>query len=327
MNSSVKTKSMLVAMGLVAGAAGLVIVVMLGTNRTEQSGQQTNDLFASPDATCGPNAAGCPREQALEASELRRLHELLVSAQMAGDGKTAIAAAESLSQLAVREPLPGRLAAQRLTAAQYFVHLQFSAPHAVLGIPAPGENFPYAQAMWHYMRGAARAATGDTAGAQQDVEAITLIQLNGNFTTLTAGAAATKDAVRTARHVLQGRIAQARGQSIAAIVELERAAAIEDTLPDMQPPYWYSPVRQSLGAALLKAGQLDRAEQAFRACLDRNPDNGWALFGLAEVYQQRGLLDAAAATKARLNRVWAGNQRAARTGTSLNGSVRPAPDG
>jgi tetratricopeptide (TPR) repeat protein len=281
---------------------------MVGTNRTRHTGQQTSALLTITDAPCGPNAAECPREQPLEASNLLHLHGLLVSAQMAGDGQAAIAAAETLSQLAAREPLRGRLLAQRFTAAQYFVHLQFSTPQTVLTIPAPSEDLPYAVAMWHYARGAARATTGDTAGAQQDVEAIALIQLNASFTTLTAGAAATKDAVRTGRHVLQARIAQARGNVSAATVELERAAAIEDALPATQPPYWYFPVRQSLGAALLRAGQLDRAEQAFRACLDRNPDNGWALFGLAEVYQQRGYTDQAEATRARLAKVWVGNR-------------------
>lgn len=299
---------MLASAGLVAGTAGLVIAVMLGTSRTQHSGQQTSALLASADASCGLNAAQCPKEEPPEAADLRRLHELLVSAQMAGDGRTAVAAAESLSRLAAREPLRGRLLAQRLTAAPYFVHLQFSAPQTVLAIPAPAENLPYAAAMWHYARGAARASAGDTAGAQQHVEAIALIQLNASFTTLTGSEAATKGAVRTARHMLQARIAQARGNASAAIVELERAVAIEDTLPDSQPPYWYLPVRQSLGAALLRAGQLDRAEQAFRACLDRNPDNGWALFGLAEVYQQRGHADQAEATRARQAKVWVGHR-------------------
>ena len=35
----------------------------------------------------------------------------------------------------------------------------------------------------------------------------------------------------------------------------------------MEPPYWYYPVRQSLGAALLAAGRVAEAEVAFRAAL------------------------------------------------------------
>ena len=31
----------------------------------------------------------------------------------------------------------------------------------------------------------------------------------------------------------------------------------------MEPPYWYYPVQQSLGAALLQAGRADEAEAGF----------------------------------------------------------------
>ena len=56
----------------------------------------------------------------------------------------------------------------------------------------------------------------------------------------------------------------------------------------MEPPYWYYPVRQSLGAALLLAGRADEAEQAFQAALKRSPNSGWALFGFMEVAKARG---------------------------------------
>jgi hypothetical protein len=45
----------------------------------------------------------------------------------------------------------------------------------------------------------------------------------------------------------------------------------------MEPPYWYYPIRQSLGAVLLMAGQLDRAEAVFQASLNSTSNNGWAL--------------------------------------------------
>jgi Flp pilus assembly protein TadD len=44
----------------------------------------------------------------------------------------------------------------------------------------------------------------------------------------------------------------------------------------------------TLGAALLRAGRLDAAEQVFRTSLARTPSNGWALRGLIEVYRKRG---------------------------------------
>ena len=42
------------------------------------------------------------------------------------------------------------------------------------------------------------------------------------------------------------------------------AVALQDKIAYSEPPYWYYPVRQSLGAVLLAAGRLDEAEAAFR---------------------------------------------------------------
>ena len=53
-----------------------------------------------------------------------------------------------------------------------------------------------------------------------------------------------------------------------------------------EPPAWYYPVRESLGAALLRAGRGADAEKVFREGLRRSPRNGWMLFGLLESLQQ-----------------------------------------
>ena len=76
----------------------------------------------------------------------------------------------------------------------------------------------------------------------------------------------------------------------------------------MEPPYWYYPVRQSLGAAQLRAGRLDAAEQTFRASLARTPGNGWALRGLVEVYRQRGDAAALSAAQQRFDSTWLGRK-------------------
>ena len=76
----------------------------------------------------------------------------------------------------------------------------------------------------------------------------------------------------------------------------------------MEPPYWYYPVRQSLGVALLSAGRVDEAEEAFRAALRRAPNNGWALFGLLQAAKARGDVAAAQEAEARLAKVWIGDR-------------------
>ena len=58
--------------------------------------------------------------------------------------------------------------------------------------------------------------------------------------------------------------------------------AIQDTLKYGEPPDWFFPVRESLGAALLLNGNASEAEKVFRDDLDRNPRNPRSLFGLRE---------------------------------------------
>jgi Tfp pilus assembly protein PilF len=78
----------------------------------------------------------------------------------------------------------------------------------------------------------------------------------------------------------------------------------------MEPPYWYYPVRQSLGAALLAAGKPAEAEQAFAHSLAQFPNNGWALYGLMKAQQAQGNEVAAQATAQRFKQAWAGDANA-----------------
>jgi tetratricopeptide (TPR) repeat protein len=107
---------------------------------------------------------------------------------------------------------------------------------------------------------------------------------------------------------VQARIAQAQGDPDKAIAEFRTAAELESRLPYMEPPFWYYPVQQSLGAALLQAGRIDEAEQAFATSLTRARNNGWALFGLMKVHEARGDQQAAKEAAANLERAWAGDR-------------------
>ena len=84
-----------------------------------------------------------------------------------------------------------------------------------------------------------------------------------------------------AETVARGRLAFARGRYGEAADLYRAAISIEEKLPYMEPPFWYYPVKQSLGAALYRAGKYDAAREAFTGALAQTPNNGWALFGLA----------------------------------------------
>jgi tetratricopeptide (TPR) repeat protein len=115
------------------------------------------------------------------------------------------------------------------------------------------------------------------------------------------------DILNLARHVIEGRIAQSQGDLAGAIKEFEIAVTIQDTLPYTEPPYWYYPVRQTLGAALIQDGRAKEAEAILAQALENVPKNGWALYGLMEAQKAQGKQDAAQATNKRLQQAWRGD--------------------
>jgi tetratricopeptide (TPR) repeat protein len=72
-----------------------------------------------------------------------------------------------------------------------------------------------------------------------------------------------------------------------------QAVKAQDELGYDEPPAFYYPVRESLGGALLRAGKPSEAESVFRECLQQNPRDPLALFGLSEALMAQGKSDAA----------------------------------
>jgi len=237
------------------------------------------------------------------------VHSLMASAEMAGDGASAIAAAEKLGRIVTAEAARAVPMAQTVAAAPFFAHARFSPPATVLALPAPDAKLPYVRAMWHYARGVAYAADGNVPAARQEMAAIARLKTR-DFSTLTAGGVPARELLELARTLVQARIALTENRLRTARAAFERALAIQDRLPYTEPPFWYYPVGQSLGAVLLRMGRLDAAEEAFRATLVRAPNNGWALYGLSEVYRRMGRENAAEDATRRLNDAWVGDRSA-----------------
>jgi tetratricopeptide (TPR) repeat protein len=228
---------------------------------------------------------------------------------MVGDGATALQTANKLPQIMSDEVAAEIPWVQVIKAAPYFAHAQFSPAETTLRIPDPGEQFPYVRAMWHYARGVAHAARGDVKAAREDAVAITVIRDRTDFTQMTSAGVPAPDIVRLANWVVDGRVAQAEGDYATAAAAFRDAVAIQDGLPYMEPPYWYYPVRQSLGAVLLQDGKPTEAEGMFREALREHPNSAWALFGLKEAQRAQGNVTAAAATQRQLDTIWEGNRR------------------
>ena len=235
------------------------------------------------------------------------IHFVLISAQMVGDRQTALEYAKRLEGKIPDDEAERVGWIQAIKLAPYFAHVQFSSSETILAIPDPGGKFPLVQAMWHYARGVAFASKGEVESSRREATEIAELheKTGNNYPADVAGAA--PDVLRIAQHVVQARSAQADGDAERAVKEFQAAAAIQDTLPYMEPPFWYYPVRQSLGAALLQAGRAEEAERAFEQSLQQFPKNGWALYGLMQAQQAQGKSAAAQATEQRFKQAWAGD--------------------
>lgn len=237
------------------------------------------------------------------------IHFIVASAQMAGDMTTALTEARRLRT--VLDPATSAKIAwiQVIDAAPYQALAQFAAPRAILAAPAPDARLPYAVAMRRYARAVAYARLRDQRGFDRELAALNALKASDAFADMVAQGVPAPDLLSLAEAVARGRLAAARGRHLEAAGHYRRAAEIEAGLPYQEPPYWYYPVNQSLGAALYQAGRPAEAAVAFRYALAQTPNNGWALYGLARSEAAQGHADAAATAEAALRAAWLGDRR------------------
>ena len=174
----------------------------------------------------------------------------------------------------------------------------------VLAQPVPKQDQKFETGMFHVARGMAMAAKGQRDGAQAELAALNQLVSDESNKSLDGPTLPGYQLLNVGRHLLAAHIAMRQDQSDQAISELRQAIEIEDTLPYMEPPFSYFPVRHALGAALLKGNRPADAEKAYRDDLKKNPHNGWALRGLEKSLRAQNKPDLADATKHHLDLAW-----------------------
>ena len=234
------------------------------------------------------------------------VHFIVTSAQMAGDMTTAVTEARKLSTILNTDLSAAMPWVQPVDAAPYFAYAQFSTPAEILALKAPDARLPYVTGMWHYARAVAFAQRKDRKKFSKEIAAIRHIRETTDFKPMADQLVPADDLLRLAETVAQARLAYARGRYKDAVTLYRQAAAIEDTVRYMEPPFWYYPVRQSLGAALYRTRDFTGARQAFLEALAQAPNNGWALYGLMTAQTALGDRAGATATEAAFGRAWSG---------------------
>jgi predicted Zn-dependent protease len=178
----------------------------------------------------------------------------------------------------------------------------------VMTLPDPGDALPYIQTAWRYARGVALVRSGDTKAAASELNQIERIVATTDYKPFDAWKIPAKEVGQIAAHVLRARIAQAGNDIDGALREMHAAIKVQDSLPYMEPAYWYYPVRQSLGALLLQKGDTQGAREAFGESLARTPNNSWSLYGLSQAYAREGKVREAKAVEDRFTRAWSGGK-------------------
>ncbi len=186
----------------------------------------------------------------------------------------------------------------------YYALSRFGHWDEVLALPAPPASSPFLGGAWHYVRGLAHVARGRLDEAEQELAALQAGLGDKALDAPLFSPNTSRAVLAIAPEVLAGEIAAARRDFDRAILHLERAVRLEDGLVYTEPAEWHYPPRHALGAVLLAAGRAAEAETVYWDDLRRNPENGWALFGLRQALAAQGKTEQAAQAEERFKAAW-----------------------
>ena len=206
------------------------------------------------------------------------LQFLAIAASMEGRFAEAKAAADRLAENVGPSVQQMRELESFLPTATYML-VRFERWDDILKLPAPDASLGVARGIWNYARGVAFSARRDLSKARAE-RAELAAAIEKQPAKAMFGFNRARHVLGIALDILDARLAAADGDRKASIARWRSAVESEDALAYNEPPDWYYPVRESLGAELTRDGQYGEAESVFRDDLDRNPRNPRSLFGL-----------------------------------------------
>ena len=226
------------------------------------------------------------------------------AAMFAGNFAQARAAAQRTVALA--DPIADQmLMIEPFVAQELAVLVRFGQWGPILEAKAPAPSRTMQTSLYHFARGAALAATGKAAEAEAELAALKASSAKVPKDAMVGASNQAADVLIVAVADLTARIAEAKGNTAAAIKAYTAAAAAEDRLGYNEPPDWLIPERERLGALLLRTGRHGEAEKVFRADLAKNIGNPRSIYGLYRSLEAQKK-PAAAETKAAFEKAWAG---------------------
>lgn len=235
------------------------------------------------------------------------LHFLWFAASMAGQSKIAIDAANKTAEAIPPQALKDLPILQTFVLVPDYVLVRFGKWDDILAAPTPRADTLFTRGVRHYARGMAFIRKKNFDSAKKEIEAVRQIARDPKLieTPSSMSLNMADSVLRVATMVLDGELAAAQGNYDAAVAHLDSAVRYHDNLVYTEPDDWHQPVRHALGAVLLDAGRPAEAEAVYWEDLQRNPKNGWSLFGLTQALKAQGKHDQAKLAEAEFSKVWA----------------------
>jgi tetratricopeptide (TPR) repeat protein len=234
-------------------------------------------------------------------------HFLWATATLEGDSKTAIDAALKTSQKPPDSLMDvcGYQTLQHFAAIPLYAYVTFGKWEEILGYEKPSDERPYILAVWHYARSLALIAKNNLSEAENEI--VELDSFRGNDTIdslLIWGFNSAGILVDIASEVAKGELEAKKKNYSLSISHLKKAVELEYTLQYDEPPTWFYPCRQNLGAVLIEAGRYEEAQKVYEENLSDIPNNGWGLFGLHQALLNQGKTEEAAEINKRFEEAW-----------------------
>lgn len=215
---------------------------------------------------------------------IHNLHMKTNNAMLAGNYKLSEAAAietrNSIPADYLSIPAPMGSYVQYIYMTPVLVNIRFGKWDKLLQEKQPDASQVYANILYHFGRGMAFSGRSSINEANQELAAMKTLMADTSLAIPFTPFSAATDGATVASKLLSGTIALKSGKATDAIKDLAEAVRVEQNMIYNEPRDWLLNPKHWLGKAYLVAGDGSNAEITFKADLQNNNDNGWALYGL-----------------------------------------------
>lgn len=233
------------------------------------------------------------------------LHFLWSASTLLGNSDLAIDAAKKTAEKVPIGEMVTLPFLQDFASTPLLAYTRFGKWNEILTIPYPGDQFKHLKLIWHYARGIAFVRKNNIKEAKEELEALKLLNSDPELETIVANYTNPSSKIaQIAYRVVAGEIANAEDNVPEALEHLKQAVFYEDQLIYSEPTAWHIPVRQTLGAVLLKAEKYEAAEKVYREDLGILRQNGWSLMGLYESLFNQNKLGEAKKIRQEFDKAW-----------------------